>query len=75
MPAILRKLMRHANVQTTMKFYVDLDVDDMADDLWKDHPAASVANPPVSNISSNIDPVSHTGLVEAEAVTYNGEPT
>ena len=39
MPAILRKLMRHANVQTTMQFYVDLDVDEMADDLWTKHPA------------------------------------
>ena len=33
--------MRHANVQTTMQFYVDLDVDDMADDLWARHPATA----------------------------------
>ena len=39
MPAVLRKLMRHANVQTTMQYYVDLDVDEMADDLWAKHPA------------------------------------
>lgn len=31
--------MRHANVQTTMQYYVDLDVDDMADALWANHPA------------------------------------
>ena len=34
MPPILRKLMRHANVPTTMQYYVDLAVDGMADDLW-----------------------------------------
>jgi integrase len=41
MPAVLQRLMRHANVQTTMQFYVDLDVDEMADDLWAKHPATS----------------------------------
>jgi integrase len=39
MPAILQKLMRHANVATTMQYYVDLAVDDMCDDLWAEHPA------------------------------------
>ena len=38
-PAILQKLMRHASIQTTMGYYVDLDVDEMADDLWANHPA------------------------------------
>ena len=36
-PAILQKLMRHASIQTTMGYYVDLDVDEMADDLWANH--------------------------------------
>ena len=56
MPAVLRKLMRHANVQTTMQYYVDLDVDEMADDLWAKHPAAVGENRPAGNISGNIDP-------------------
>ncbi|NLX95923.1 MAG: site-specific integrase, partial [Rhodopirellula sp.] len=33
-PVVLQKLMRHADIQTTMKHYVDLDIDDMADELW-----------------------------------------
>jgi integrase len=36
-PAILQKLMRHASIQTTMAFYVDLDADEMADELWASH--------------------------------------
>jgi integrase len=58
MPAVLQKLMRHASIQTTMTYYVDLDVDEMADDLWAKHPAAEGQNPPSGNISGNIGPES-----------------
>ena len=34
MPAILQKLMRHASIQTTMQYYVDLEAEDVADALW-----------------------------------------
>jgi integrase len=34
-PAVLQKLMRHASIETTMGYYVDLDTDDLAADLWK----------------------------------------
>jgi integrase len=34
MPAVLRRLMRHSNIGTTMAYYVDLDSADVADDLW-----------------------------------------
>lgn len=37
---VLQRLMRHEDIQTTMRYYVDLDVDEMADDLWASHPAA-----------------------------------
>jgi integrase len=60
MPAVLRKLMRHASVETTMGYYVDLNVDDMADDLWQNHPAVGTArsnSPAQSNISGNNRPV------------------
>lgn len=50
MPAVLQRLMRHANIGTTMQYYVDLAVDEMADDLWKQHA------PDVGNISGNIAP-------------------
>ncbi len=34
-PAVLTRLMRHQNIQTTMAVYVDLDCDEIAEDLWQ----------------------------------------
>src|SRR5690606_25003806 len=34
MPAMLQKLMRHASIETTMKFYVEHNADDVSADLW-----------------------------------------
>ena len=34
MPAVLQRLMRHSNIATTMKFYVTMDADSVADELW-----------------------------------------
>jgi len=34
MPAVLQRLMRHKAIDTTLKFYVAQDVDDMATELW-----------------------------------------
>jgi integrase len=31
---VLQKLMRHADIQTTMNYYVDLDTDSLAEGLW-----------------------------------------
>lgn len=36
-PAVLKQLMRHKSIDTTMKYYVDLDADDVADALWSKH--------------------------------------
>jgi integrase len=33
-PVTLQKLMRHANIATTMKYYVDLDVEDVEAEIW-----------------------------------------
>jgi integrase len=35
MPAVLQKLMRHASIQTTMQYYVSLEAEDTADELWR----------------------------------------
>ncbi|GAG20868.1 unnamed protein product [marine sediment metagenome] len=35
MPAVLQKLMRHANINTTMKYYVNVEADEIAAELWK----------------------------------------
>ena len=34
-PITLMRLMRHEAIQTTMKFYVELDADDVSDELWR----------------------------------------
>jgi hypothetical protein len=51
MPAVLQRLMRHASIQTTMRYYIDLNVDEMADELWASHKTG-----PESHISSHIGP-------------------
>jgi integrase len=33
-PAVLRTLMRHDDISTTMQYYVDIDADDIAAELW-----------------------------------------
>lgn len=52
MPAVLRRLMRHSTVQTTMTYYVEIDAADVADELW-----AKFGNTTAEgNISGNIAP-------------------
>ena len=34
MPAVLKKMMRHSSIETTMSYYVDLDAAEVADQLW-----------------------------------------
>ena len=36
MPAVLQKLMRHSTIETTLRYYADLDADDIANGLWRD---------------------------------------
>jgi len=68
-PAILQKLMRHACIQTTMGYYVDLDVDEMADDLWANHPATAAVSLAPGNTSGNIGPDSAKNEESPETVT------
>ncbi len=35
MPTILRELMRHESIETTMKYYVGVNAEATADELWK----------------------------------------
>jgi integrase len=66
-PAILQKLMRHASIQTTMGFYVDLDVDDMADELWANHPASENGDRTTSRTTFT----QQTGINEKSPTTVN----
>ena len=34
MPPQLKRLMRHKDINTTLKYYIDEDVEDLAEDLW-----------------------------------------
>ena len=43
-PATLQRLMRHASIETTMAYYVDLDADDLAAELWAAQPSPSPGN-------------------------------
>ena len=47
-PAVLQRLMRHADIGTTMKYYVHLDAAEVVEDLW--------AKFGQGNISGNSDP-------------------
>ena len=75
-PAILQKLMRHASIQTTMGYYVDLDVDEMADELVG-QPSGNGGRS--GNTSGNIGPESAeneespTTVTDCEAFTYISE--
>ena len=45
-PVTLQLLMRHRSIETTLKYYVAQDADEIADELWKDfseEPSAKAA--------------------------------
>jgi integrase len=75
MPAVLQRLMRHSAIETTMGYYVDLDVDAMGDDLWANHTATAGANPGAINSSVNIRPVDAPALTEGGDANHNKERT
>lgn len=37
MPVVLQRLMRHKTIETTLRYYVGLDADDLAERLWSDY--------------------------------------
>ena len=75
MPAVLRRLMRHASIGTTMGYYVDLDSADVADQLW-----ASYGNTPAAgNTAGNTRPQeaenkeSPATVTDCRALPYDSE--
>jgi integrase len=34
MPCVLKRLMRHKDINTTLKYYIDSEAEDIATDLW-----------------------------------------
>jgi hypothetical protein len=43
MPTILRELMRHESIETTMRFYVGQNAESTADELWRAVESIAVA--------------------------------
>jgi len=68
-PAILQKLMRHASINTTMGFYVDLDVEEMADELWANHGPVDSNTAGIGNTFGNNVPNSAGNEESPENVT------
>ena len=52
---MLQRLMRHADIQTTMSFYAGITAEDVAADLWRNHPAGGVEAGRSGNKIGNID--------------------
>ena len=75
MPAVVQQLMRHASIETTMGRCVDLDVDEVADDLWAQHPATAGAKPAERDIPGNIGLVDGPALTEGADAKQNNEKT
>jgi integrase len=59
MPAVLKRLMRHADIATTMGYYVDMDADELSAGLWKDF----------GNTFGNTRPENATAADGVESVT------
>jgi hypothetical protein len=67
MPAVLQKLMRHESIETTMGYYVDLDADDLAEDLYRTHEAEQ--NGQRGTVSGTVDPETASAKEQSLAVT------
>lgn len=53
MPAQLQKLMRHASIDTTMKYYVQAEATELADEIWNAYERAEASNGAGVNSSVN----------------------
>jgi hypothetical protein len=53
MPAVLRRLMRHASISTTMSYYVDLDAADVARELQAQFGGKAAESAAPSNTPGN----------------------
>jgi integrase len=69
MPAVLQRLMRHANITTTMKYYVTLDADELADELWADHAPKADSKAGVYNNCYNTRPETAENEITVPAET------
>ena len=57
--AILKRLMRHEDVKTTLKYYVDLDSDDIAAELWQSYDSTVGVGTSVGTSQNQAEPDTH----------------
>ena len=71
-PAVLQRLMRHANIATTMGYYVALDSADVADDLWSKFQTVEGETPSPYNTPYNKRPQQAPEAETATAEAIDG---
>lgn len=60
MPAVLKQLMRHSSIGTTMAYYVEIDTNEVAARLWADHAPSDPEGTILGTSATNcIKPVGH----------------
>ncbi|WP_420824965.1 site-specific integrase [Symmachiella dynata] len=78
-PATLQLLMRHRQIETTMRYYVDQDADEVAEQLWQAQKVGTfVGTSIVSSTGSAIEKpqvVDNSRLTECPHKDLNLEPT
>ena len=71
MPAVLQRLMRHRSINTTMKYYVGIEADDVAADLWAKHGVGNISGNNRPSGAQNAESLPSAGTEE----NHCGEPT
>jgi hypothetical protein len=70
MPAVLQKLMRHESIETSMGYYVDLDADELAEDLYRAHEKGQSGQ--AGTVSGTVDDSEPVPVVELENASPYG---
>jgi hypothetical protein len=74
-PAVLQRLMRHANIETTMEYYVGLEADELAEELWRTHAPASRFPAPDAGAPRDCPSNAKTAQEPAKGLGRGNDPT
>ena len=69
-PAVLKRLMRHSDINTTMGYYVDLDSDDIAAELWQSYDSSVGVDTLVDTSPNQANSDSHESQETREFSTF-----
>lgn len=70
--ATLKLLMRHSSIETTMRFYVEMDADDVAADLWAQHEAE--VGQEIAGLGPVFGTIDHSETLEEKGGCKQGRP-